>query len=105
MLVVKIGIVSFFLVVAGHISAHAEEAWPEKMVKEMECLKQHGLIQGSVADVLNGDAHFAPYYKPLAIGGNSASIRWNGQFIEGKTNLSPEIIKMCMPNATFYKIK
>ena len=101
----RIFLVSSLLIAFGCFSANAEEPWPEKMIKDMECLRTAGLIQGSVADVQNGDAHFAPYHKPLAIGGEGAAIRWNGKFIEGKTNLSPDIIKKCMPDAVFNKIK
>ncbi len=96
-------IICFFLFSEACFSAYASESWPEKLVKEMECLKQQGLIQGSLVDVQYGDAHFAPQRKPLAIGGEGTSIRFNGAFIEGKTNLSPDIIKKCIPNLILKK--
>jgi hypothetical protein len=88
----------------GTASAQAQDQWPEKMLRDMECLKRHGLIQGTVTEVLRGEAHFAPYFRELAIGGKAPSIRYNGPFIEGKTRLSPDIIKICIPNATLRKI-
>jgi hypothetical protein len=84
--------------------AQAQERWPEGIVKNIECLKRHGLIQGTVADVLRGNAHFAPYYREAPIG-RIPSIRYNGLFVEGKTKASPDIIKICNPNADLHKIK
>jgi hypothetical protein len=92
------------LVVSGPLPSLAQDQWPEKMQREMECLKQHGLIQGTVTEVIHGDAHFAPYYRETAIGGRLPSIRYNGQFVEGKTKLSPDIIKICNPNAELHKL-
>jgi hypothetical protein len=82
----------------------SEEQWPDKMLRDMDCLRQHGLVQGTVAEVLRGDAHFAPYYRESKIGIRVPSIRYNGQFVEGKTNLSPDIVKICIPNAILQKI-
>jgi hypothetical protein len=84
--------------------ALAREQWPKKMLRDMECLKRHGLIQGTVADVLRGEAHFAPYYREAAIG-RIPSIRYNGLFVEGKLKASPDIIKICIPNADLHKVK
>jgi hypothetical protein len=74
------------------------------MVRNMECLKQHGAIQGTVTDVIRGEAHFAPYNREIAIGGHIPSIRYNAQFVEGQTKLSPDIIKICHPNVDLRKI-
>lgn len=87
----------------GQFGALAQERWPEKMLRDMECLKQHGLIQGTVSDVRRGDAHFAPYFRETAVG-RVPSIRYNGLFVEGKAKLSPDIIKICVPNADLRKI-
>jgi hypothetical protein len=84
--------------------AYAEDQWPEKMLRVMECLKQHGLIQGTVDQVIRGDAHFAPYMRETAIGAPAPSIRYNGAFVEGKAPLSPDIIKICIPNAVLRKL-
>jgi hypothetical protein len=81
----------------------AQEQWPPQMLQQMECLKRHGLIQGTVTDMRRGDAHFAPDMRETTIGGRSPTIRYNGQFVEGKTNLSPDIIKLCSPNTTLRK--
>ena len=86
------------------VNATAQAPWPEKMLRDMECLKMHGLIQGTVTDVIRGDAHFAPWYRPLAIGGTTPSIRYNGAFVEGRTNLSPDIIKICIPSTDLRKV-
>jgi hypothetical protein len=95
-------LVGTFIFVQFH--AQAQEQWPEKMVRDMECLKRHGLIQGTVADVLRSEAHFAPYYRETAIG-RVPSIRYSGLFIEGKAEASPDIIKICIPNADIHKVK
>jgi hypothetical protein len=90
---------------ATPFAVEAQDQWPDKMLREMECLKQHGLIQGTVEQVIRGDAHFAPYYRLTAIGVRMPSIRYNGAFVEGRTNLSPDIIKICVPNAQLRKIQ
>ncbi|HUI97456.1 MAG TPA: hypothetical protein VLX44_17000 [Xanthobacteraceae bacterium] len=96
---------AFFMFLLSAVEGQAQDQWPETLVRQMECLKQHGLIQGTVTDVIRGDAHFAPYMRPTAIGGAVPAIRFNGQFVEGRTNLSPDIIKICNPNAELRKIK
>src|ERR1700674_2447210 len=79
MRITKFLIISCLVGVFNPLGAAAEAPWPEKMVQNMECLKRHGLIQGTVTDVLRGDAHFAPYDRPLAIGRTAPSIRpWQG---------------------------
>jgi hypothetical protein len=102
---IAIGLLAVMTTLAASVSGYAEDQWPEKMKRDMECLKEHGLIQGTVREVISGDAHFAPYYRDTAIGGRIPSIRYNGQFIEGKTNLSPDIIKLCVPNTVLMKIE
>jgi hypothetical protein len=100
----KFAALAILAVVSGNALAQAQDQWPENMLRDMECLKRHGLIQGTITEVLRGEAHFAPYLRELAIGGKAPSIRYSGPFIEGKTRLSPDIIKICIPNATLRKI-
>lgn len=83
---------------------YAAEQFPEKMLRDMECLRNLGLIQGTVSQVLQGEAHFAPWYRETAIGARVPEIRYNGAFIEGKAKLSPDLIKQCIPNLTLRKI-
>jgi hypothetical protein len=91
-------------VTASSLDAVAQDRWPDSIVRNMECLKQHGAIQGTVTDVIRGEAHFAPYYRETAIGGRVPSIRYNSQFVEGQTRLSPDIIKICNPNVELRRL-
>jgi hypothetical protein len=86
--------------VATFSPALAQDQWPPKLLSDMECLKRHGLIQGTLTEVRRGEAHFAPYFRETAIGGRSPTIRYNGAFVAGRTKASPDIIKTCIPNAT-----
>lgn len=83
---------------------NAQEAFPEKMLKDAECLKSHGLTQGTVTDVLRGEAHFALYFRETGIGARVPSIRYNSDFVEGRLKVSPDIIKTCIPNAVLRKV-
>jgi hypothetical protein len=96
---------AFLSVLLVTVPVCSQEQWPEKMLKDMECLKEHGLIQGTVDQVVRGEAHFAPYMRPTTIGTLAPSIRYNGQFVEGKAPVSPDIIKLCIPNAVLQKIR
>ena len=92
------------ILVITSISAIAQKSFPEKLLRDVECLKRNGLIQGTVTDVRRGDAHFAPYFRETRIGGRSPSIRYNRDFVEGRLNISPDIIKKCNPNTTLRKL-
>ena len=83
---------------------NAQETWPDKMLRDMECLKHLGLIQGTVVDVQRGDAHFAPYWRQTVVG-KTASIRWNGDFVEGRGKISINVVRNCIPHATFQKAR
>jgi hypothetical protein len=92
------------VVALGSISVNAQDVFPDKMIKDIECLKSHGLIQGTLTDVIRGEAHFAPYFRETGIGARVPSIRYNKDFVEGRLKVSPDIIKICIPNATLRKV-
>ncbi len=93
------------LVAAFHagVVAFADDQFPPKMLTDIECLKQHGLKQGTVTDVLQGSAHFAPYFRETSIGARVPLIKFNKDFVEGRLPKSPSIIKECNPNLTIQR--
>jgi hypothetical protein len=90
-------------VVLNSIGALGEQ-FPEKLQKDIDCLKRHGLVQGTVTDVMRGEAHFAPYFRETNIGARLPSIKFNKDFVEGRLQVSPDIIKTCNPNTTLRKM-
>jgi hypothetical protein len=86
------------------ILVNAQEVFPEKMLRNAECLKSYGLTQGTVTDVIRGEAHFALYFRETGIGARVPSIRYNTDFVEGRLKVSPDIIKTCNPNAVLRKV-
>jgi hypothetical protein len=101
-MVTKKNLVIGILFICFSYSAYAEDI-PPKMLNDIECFKRHGLIQGTVDEAMRGDAHFAVFFQDTKIGGRRATLRFNGAFIEGKTKISPEIVKTCNPNLTLKK--
>lgn len=89
----------------GPILALAANHFPEEMLRDIECLKRHGLIQGTVTDVRSGEAHFAPYFRETSIGARRPTMKYNKDFVEGRLKVSPDIIKICRPGATLRKDK
>lgn len=83
--------------------AFSQDRLPPRMVQDIECFKRLGLIQGTVTEVMRGDAHFAVFFKDLKIGGKGPTIRFNGAFVEGRTSISPTVVKECNPNVALEK--
>ena len=96
-------ILILFLLTFAPSLATAEDQLPPKLLRDIECFKSHGLIQGTVTEAMRGDAHFAVYFKETKIGGRSPGVRFNGAFIEGRTKISPDVVKQCNPNITLEK--
>lgn len=98
-------IISSLIIVISSSVAIAQRQFPSKMLNHIECLKRHGLLQGTVTDVRNGDAHFAPYFRVGRIGAKIPAMKYNKDFVEGRLIKSPEIIKVCNPNTTLHKVR
>ncbi len=91
------------ILVAVASCAWAAEVYPPRMLRDIECLKNHGLIEGTVTQVRQGEAHFAPYFRETAIGARVPSILYNSDFVEGQLKVSPDIITICVPGAVLRK--
>jgi len=86
------------------VDAYATDEFPAKLLQNVECLKSHGLVQGTVTDVKRGEAHFAPYFRETSIGARMPSIYYNKDLVEGRLGVSPDIIKTCNPAAILRKM-